>query len=37
VVGPQTVLVLGLDLHGFHALGDEVPMVPTSVAHAHRI
>jgi hypothetical protein len=28
------VLVLGLDLHGFRALGDEVSMLPASVAHA---
>jgi hypothetical protein len=32
VVGPRTVLVLRLDLHGFRALGDEVPMLPTPVA-----
>jgi hypothetical protein len=29
-----TVLVLGLDLHGFWALGDEVPVLPALVAHA---
>jgi hypothetical protein len=34
VVGPRTVLVLGLDLHGFRALGDEVPVLPALVAHA---
>jgi hypothetical protein len=28
------VLVLGLDLHGFRALGDEVPVLTTPVAHA---
>jgi hypothetical protein len=26
MVGPRMVLVLGLDLHGFRALGDEVPV-----------
>jgi hypothetical protein len=34
VVNPRTVLVLGLDLHGFRALGDEVPVLITLVAHA---
>jgi hypothetical protein len=28
------VLVLGLDLHGLRALGDEVPVLPPPVAHA---
>jgi hypothetical protein len=28
------VLVLGLDLHGFRALGNEVPVLPAPVAHA---
>jgi hypothetical protein len=27
VVGPRMVLVLGLNLHGFRALGDEVPVL----------
>jgi hypothetical protein len=34
VVGPQTVLVLGLDLHDFRALGDEMPVLPALVAQA---
>jgi hypothetical protein len=28
------VLVLRLDLHGFQSLDDEVPMLPTPIAHA---
>jgi hypothetical protein len=34
VVGPQTVLVLRLDLHGFRALSDKVHVLHALVAHA---
>jgi hypothetical protein len=34
VVGPRTVVVLELDLHGFWALGDEVHVLLALVAHA---
>jgi hypothetical protein len=34
VVGPRTVLVLGLDLHGLWALSDKVHVLRALVAHA---
>jgi hypothetical protein len=34
VVGPRTVLVLGLALHGLRALNDKVLVLPASLAHA---
>jgi hypothetical protein len=34
VVGPQIVLVLGLDLHGFLTLSDKVPVLAEPVPHA---
>jgi hypothetical protein len=34
VVDPHKVLVLELDLHGFRAPGDEVPVLHALVAHA---
>jgi hypothetical protein len=34
VVGPPMVLVIGLDLYGLQALGDEVSMLSSPIAHA---
>jgi hypothetical protein len=34
VVGPRTVLVLALNLHGLQALSDKVPVLHSPIAHA---